>query len=193
MRGRGGPQRDGFQGRAGGFRGGPDAAPMMHFHRLMQAAQKGDPRARKMLEHMYKAIGTALAHGKKAKMHGAKAAYAKKKKLAFAKSAPMQTDSVRVFTFSPDFKGVKTNVAPTKFYTVEVDAKKVANKRREAAIKLMKVQADTHFKVKAVEKDMRRLADAKVDIERAKRIAELRAQAVKLQIEIEQLKRELAK
>jgi len=164
---------------------------MMHFHRLMQAAQKGDPRARKMLEHMYQAIGKALAHGKKAKMHGAKAAYAKKKKMAFAKSAPMQTDRVEVFKFSPVFKGVKTGVAPTKFYTVELDAKNVANKRREAAVKLMKLQDVKHFK--AIEKDMRQLADVKEDIERAKRIAELRAQAVKLQIEIEQLKRQLAK
>jgi len=142
---------------------------MAPFHRLIEAAQKGDPRARKMLEHMSKAIHKVLGDGKKA---GAKkkkmAAMAKKKKFAMAKAKAAYAATIQLGVTQP-----KIYVAKVRDGQVEL-----AVKRRAAAAKLMKLESH---------------AELRGDIERARRVAELRAHAIKLQKEIEQLRRELAK
>jgi len=133
-----------------------------------------------MLEHMYKAIGQALKSDKHA-------GHAKKKKMMAAKGhaairMPIKTakfQKAATYVVTTDGKTVRL-VTPEHGKAIKLTA--VSGQRRAAALKLMKVEKDLD-KFQAVEKDL----------ERAKRIAELRAQALKLQVEIEQLRRQIEK
>ena len=137
----------------------------------MQAAHKGDPKARKMLEHMYKVMGQALGNFKKE---------AHKKKAQF-KQAQFHGKAMKTAKAG--------TVAPGSFVLVTKDAN-VAGKRRAAAVKLMKVGKKDKLHVGT---QIRVERDKLEAIQRVARVAELRAHALRLQREIEALKLKLEK
>jgi len=125
---------------------------------------------------MYKAMGKMFAEEKKAK-------HKIRKKVAMATGKQTEQSTLKIVTVpSGQYKVVTGKLDTARLNT--------SNRRREAAIKLMKIEAEKQ----ADAAGRFRIEREKVEeLQRAARIAELRAQAVRLQKEIEMLKRALAK
>ncbi|MHC4953283.1 MAG: prefoldin domain-containing protein [Planctomycetota bacterium] len=202
-----GPDRRDFRrmpprrgGRRGGGRhdmrgmGGPGLMKA-HMHKIMAAAKQGNPEARKHLEHLRNMINAVLgAHAGSGHNPHAKPAMAMRKRMATTKTPPMRghivtTDgqTFTVVTPGKDFKAVKVT-KPHSFKELAVKTYVAQDGKAKKLGKYKKAKATRQFK--AQPKVDRKHAE---EMQRAKRIADLKKQIAKIQAEMKALKRELAK
>ena len=151
-------------------------------HRIMEAARKGDPRARQMLTRLRNAIDEVLGGNKKAKK------MKKRAPAAFGfKTSKANTNAYGAFKIEADQLRVRIAEMESLKQHAAAQRSRVDRLNKSNAVRAMKMrEAEVVAKKAAMAKKMRAIAASK-------KIEALRAEMRRVEAELKRLKRELGR